>query len=419
MNILSLDIGHREINYAIYRRLPSPFYFLTGNPFGFPEFIKEIRKGFTTHDALPSLLEELKKKESIDYLILGLPFYRFSHHIIDLPIRSEQEIRTALAFELEKRLPMPVDQYIYNFTVLKKTEEGSTILCLSIRKDALSNIIEPLKGSAIPIAGIFCTFATTVIHAARKNRGRILMAEQDGEYIYLACLLDSEIKALRLIRRDEDIEYPFGFHDPSIPKYLLRSSDIPHSNLSPEDRDSRLNNYQTIEINTTEVITKYATHGLQFIPEELKTLLKDIRLKVAGILTGVAAAIFLFTDLIALYKEKKALDHFIHITEEIKELKSNGPLEERTLLLSRYSEMRAEALKLLSGLKRSLPSGTVLNSINIDIQNRTLEIEGKTLKSTSVLQALEESGLFKNISYSGAITMKEGKEVFRFRMEIR
>lgn len=418
MNILYLDIKDKGINYGVYRKLRSPFYFFTGNPSGINAFIREIKKGGIAHEDLPSIIEGLKKEIKIDYLIISMPFYRFNHHIIDLPLRSEKEIKTALAFELEKRLPLPVDQYIYNFLILKKKKEGSTILCLSIRKEHLFNIIEPLKDTGIPIAGIICTFVTAVVHTTKKNRGRIIMAEQDGDYIYLACILDSEIKALRLIRKDEDIEYPFGFQDPTIPRYLLKSSGTSLINQGFEEREERLNNYQTIAINTLEIITRYGTNGLQFIPPELSTTFRDIRPGVAGVLLGASAIIFLLTDLTALYKEKKALNHFTNLAIEIKEVRG-GPIEERTILLSRYSDLREETLNLLSALNKLLPPETILSSLNIDIQNRILEIEGRTEKSSSVLQALEQSGLFKDISYSGAITVKEGKEVFRFRMEIK
>ncbi|MCX7793776.1 MAG: PilN domain-containing protein [Thermodesulfovibrionales bacterium] len=416
MNILSLDIRQNEINYAIYRKTFSPLYFITGNPFAFPLFIKEIKRGNTRWEDLPSIIEGLKK-EPLDCMILGLPFYKFNHHIIDLPLRSEKEIKTALAFELEKKLPLPVDQYLYNFTFLKKTGQGSTLLCLSIRKEHLLNIIEPLRNTAIPVAGISCTFTTEIIHIARKNRGRLIMAQQDGEYIYLACLLDSEIKALRLIRRDEEIEYPFGFQDPSIPAYLLRSPNIKPSGLS-EERDERLKHYQTIELNPTELIIKTPKH-LQFIPDDLAMPFRDIRLKVAGAISGTAVIIFLLTDLLALYKEKRAYEHFTNLVSEIKELRSTGPLEERSLLINRYSQLKTDTFNILSALRRTLPRGTILSSVNIDIQNRLLEIEGRSSSSSSVLQALESSGFFKNISYSGAITVKEGKEVFRFRMEIK
>jgi Tfp pilus assembly protein PilN len=70
-------------------------------------------------------------------------------------------------------------------------------------------------------------------------------------------------------------------------------------------------------------------------------------------------------------------------------------------------------------LTRTMPRGAILTAISVDMQNKTIEIEGSAQRSSVVLEALERSGLFRDITYSGPITIKEGKENFKFRMVTR
>ncbi len=413
MKILALDIRQKEVNYGLYKKLTSPLYPFTGNPLGFPFSFKEIKKGSTTPENLPSLIEELKKHR-ISYMVLGLPFYRFNHHTIELPLTKEKEIKTALSFELEKKLPLPLEQYKYDFLILKKKREGSTILTLSIRNQHLLNIIDPLRDTGIPIAGIKSTFMTVVSEFTRKNRGRAIIADEDSEYIYFAYLLDSEIKHMRLISKDEEIEYPFGFEDPAIPRYLIKAP-------SDDTVNTVFKNYSRIDINRTALIAKSLSEkeGFNFLPEELSPL-KDRRLQVAGFLFGASIIIFLLTDVIAYYKDYRSFNRLTQIMEAMKEdTRGSSPEEERGRLINRYSELKKETFMILSEISRKMPPDTVLTAITFDVQNGSIEIEGKSSRSSSVLSALEQSGLFKNITYSGAITVKEGREAFKFKMEIR
>lgn len=416
MKILAIEIRQKEINYGLYKKLTSPLYPVTGNPFGFPLLFKEIKKGATTPENLSSLIEELKKEHRINYMVLGLPFYRFNHHIIELPLTEEKEIKTALPFELEKRLPLPLEEYKYDFLILKKKKEGSSVLTLSIRNQHLLNIIEPFSDTGIPIAGIKSTFMTVLSEFTVKNRGRAIIAERDGEYTYLACLLDSEIKHIRLISKDEEIEYPFGYEDPAIPGYLIKAPD----GHSDDTVNKAFKNYSRIDINRTALIAKSLSEkrGFNFLHEELLPL-KDKRLKVAGLFFGASVILFLLTDVIAYYKDYRSFNRLTQLMETIKEDKGSNPEEERSRLISRYSDFKKGAFTVLAELSRKMPSDTVLTAINFDVQNGSIEIEGNSSRSSSVLSALEQSGLFKNITYSGAITVKEGREIFKFKMEIR
>jgi len=414
MKVLIVDIELNGIDYALYSLPPSPFYPFTGNPLGLSLFSKKINRGFCKEDEIIEIVNGFKKLHRIDYIVIGLPFYRFNHHIIELPLKKEKEIRTALPFELEKRLPLPIDEYIYDFSVLKRKKEGLNLLVLSIRRQHLLNMIEPLRATGIPIYGITCTFMTLISEFARKNRGRAVLVDEADDFIYLACLSGPELKTVRLIRKDEDIIYPFGFEDPSIPRYIIKSP-------ADEIQNRELKDFRRLDIdklfNTLKVLSKEGS--LKFHPEDLISKLKDIRQSMALSFIGVSVILFLLTDIIAYYKEKNTLDYLIQKagTEEVK-VKEN-PDEEGMRLVSMYASSRHELIDIFNMLTRTMPRGAILTAISVDMQNKTIEIEGSAQRSSVVLEALERSGLFRDITYSGPITIKEGKENFKFRMVTR
>mgnify|MGYP001773357987 CR=1 FL=1 len=413
MKILVIDIKASWIEYALYSVIPSPLYPLTGNPFGTGAFFKEIKKDSTSKNP-GEVIEELKKTHRISYIMLGLPFYRFTHHIIELPLRKEREIKTAIAFELPQRLPLPIEEYVYDFTILKKKKDGTNLLSLSIRKHQLQEYLAPILETGIPVCGITCTFMTLISEISQKNRGRVIVAQEDGDFLYLAFLLGPEVKSLRLIRKGEDISYPFGFEDPSIPLYIIKTPS------TPAEKDISRKG-QEILLEPTSVLAKTLSkkNYLSFVPENITSGPKEIRPAIASYIIGASIVLFLLTDIIAYFKEKEALRRLRLSAESTREIKvRESPEDEEKRLLSLYGDSRNRLLRLLSRLSRIMPRDAVISSITIDLQDNILMLEGTASGSSKVLEALEQSGLFKNITYSGAITIKEGRENFKFRMEI-
>ncbi len=431
--LLVLDIRSSAIEYALYSMLPSPLYPFTGNPFHLTLPLREVKRGSITHEEFPSFIENIKKEKRIDQLLLGLPFHRFTHHLIELPIKKEKEIKTALPFELEKRLPLPLDEYLYDFSILKREKRDTTlILSLAVRISQVFNIIESLK--VIPIYGITCTFMAVVSQLAEDNRGRTIIADEDGDFIYLASLLDRELKALRLIRKGEEIEYPSGFEDPSVARYIIKSPSELRSEVTLEESSTYLKDYRRLDLNRVSAIIKYLSKGgkitggkaLNFVPtlpsplrEDISSSLKDPRGLTASLLIGASVFLFLLTDVVAYYKDRRTLYTLSSKLEQMKDGKiKEGPEEEERRLINHYRDLHSKVYEALLYIRRALPEDTTITTINIDIQAKTLEIEGNAPKSSKVLERLESSGYFKKVSYSGAITVKDTKETFKFTMEI-
>lgn len=421
--ILILDIKASGIEYILYSVIPSPLYLFTGKLFVRSSLFKVIKKGSIGHSDLPSLLEEINRKDKIDHIIAGLPFYKFAHHIIELPLQKEKEIKTAMPFELEKRLPLPPEEYLYDFTILKKDKKNSEILTLSIKKQHLLNIIEPLR--TFPVSEITCTFILIVSAFARHNKGRAVIIREDGDFIYLACLTDSRIKALGLFKNYEDIEYPLGFEDPAVARYIIGPAIGHPLRIEKENLHTYLKGYRRIDINFFNTLRTLSTRSkgnklLSFLPEGFSIPVKDPRFTVASTLLITSVTLFLLTDMVLYYKENKALNLLARKTEILKkDTPIKKPEEEEKTLLHKYINMRARITEIFSILSKALPHDAEITALGIDIQQATVEIEGMASRSSSILERLESTGYFKNITYSGAITVKEGKEIFKFKMEIK
>ena len=81
-------------------------------------------------------------------VVIGLPLQYFSWRTIEMPSMKRADMQKALFFELEKYLPLPMEEYIYDFLV---TGSGTTdasmvkIQVFSIKKVVLNGFLKIIK----------------------------------------------------------------------------------------------------------------------------------------------------------------------------------------------------------------------------------------------------------------------------------
>ncbi|MEK6580849.1 MAG: hypothetical protein AABZ25_00515, partial [Nitrospirota bacterium] len=108
--------------------------------------------------AFKETFRRLKKDYKADSLAIGLNFSSFSHNFIDMPSLSKADMKNAILYELEKYLPLPPEEYIYDFAVISKIQNRMRTLVLSIRKDKLNGLFGAARDSGLKLAGVRCSF---------------------------------------------------------------------------------------------------------------------------------------------------------------------------------------------------------------------------------------------------------------------
>lgn len=408
MKVLSLDIRNTGVEYGVFEK----------------KFIhlKSLKRGFLKKgESLDELLKVIKADFKLHGAVVGLPFNRFSHQFVELPVMKKKNLRNAISFELEPLLPFPVEEYEFDYLLLRKREKSLLFLVLAIKRDYLMDVINILKQNGIGIMALRPSFILTISEFMKIYKGKNIFVVEDGEILFISGLDDSEIKFLSF-QKIKDPGKVFAeplFNDPGVQRYLLRSHNEESSSFS--FKDYRVINYDAPLILMKSLRGNLLRNGtfMDFTPSEFRIPVRDYRPILSGILTGLSLSLFLVTDLAGLYKEKMAIERLRPLLESIKqEGKSLSEEDEQRRIIIDYINGRTNAILALSRLKKLMRGDTVLTGFTIDINNK-IELEGNSSNSSEFFSILDSAGFFTGITYSGNIVVKDGREFFKVSMVMK
>ena len=125
-------------------------------------------------------------------VVIGLPLQNFSWRTIEMPSMKKTDMHNALYFELEKYLPLPMDEYLFDFVV---TGSGKTapnmvkVLVFSIKKDILNGLSENCNRG-----GHGDTFCEVQHHRYPLRCHGHLRREETGRY-FRECMLTMHMRS--------------------------------------------------------------------------------------------------------------------------------------------------------------------------------------------------------------------------------
>lgn len=403
--------------------------------------VAEVRFGAARHfksmtAALPAdeteraaALTEVLKKWKADYsasgLTAALPLKYFSHHLIDMPAMGRADMRRALEFELEKYLPLPVDEYIFDFAPVA-VDQGNKALVFALRRDAVKTLMKAAREADLRILSIRCGAAVSLcglleVVGARKKPVNGVFVQMTDEACEMAGLKNSVPLLIKSFSRGIDpgneIErllssYPgqvffMGPADQSLAerfgarKFQLS---IPDAMLSQSQPKHFLN--------------------MNFIPEEISAKRADYYPYAVGGLIAATLLLFLLTGVVGHMKDLKALRDVEERRSAIRK-QAHGVIEARKKLDLMRNDIKAidgfvrgcgVVTRSLGELSRTIPDNAWLVNMSIDDKGK-IEIEGLGRRTSDLVMALEKSKAFSNVGFSAPVTVKDGEERFSLKME--
>jgi hypothetical protein len=392
----------------------------------YPGVIKPFR---TEEVALPSaeeeragVLREALARWKADYgiggVVVGIGIRNFSFGLIDLPVRSRADIKNALAFEMEKRLPLPPSEYLYDFYPIREGK-GSKSLVLSVRREKLGWLAESVRDTGLKLLGVKCSAIEVLnefIASGAARDGLLIYSEPDAYCliglkksvpIYCKVLHSPEEAASELERLAEDFGgKAFGFGPKAMPGGI---KELPFS--------------------APHLIALSALRGraveLDFRLEEFVPVKADYYPYAIGALSLFAIVLFFLNSLLAYYKDYSALRTVEARIEEIKasagglvETKKNlDSIEQKTGFLTGFRKTKSVNIYALRELSAIIPEGAWLSSFSSDEKGK-IEIEGYAKRAAAIVKPVEESALFGDVQFTAPVTVKDGLERFSLSMEI-
>ena len=361
-------------------------------------------------------------------VVIGLPLQNFSWRTVEMPSMKKADMRNALYFELEKYLPLPMDEYLFDFLIdgSGKTELNMVkVLVFSIKKDILNSLLKIVVEAGMEILSVRCSTTDILCGvmdiSGEKRLEGIFLNVSDDAYEILG-LHDSIPLYMKKIPKVGEVRDEIAALTIQYPGKLYVAGPIDQSVTSAFN--SRKFQVLAPDLLAASYVKKTFLN-LNFLPAEYVKEKKDYYPYIAGGLAAATVLVFLLTGLLAWYKDWRAGGE---IEAKISALKSkaSGTIEAQKKLDLLQSDMSVLlefqnksniAIRVLSTLSKTLPKDAWLMNLSIDDKGK-VEIEGFTAKTSTMVVALEKSNVFKNISFSAPIIAKNKEERSALKMEV-
>lgn len=157
---ISLDLGTASLKIAELEKngaawtlkhlgiVPNPTgYLITQNPEQKNLFIESIKK-----------LVSASKISQLNIRV-GLPESHVYTRVIKMPVLSDAELRSAIRWEAEQHIPIPLAEVQLDYSVLSRPEKGikegtMEVLLVAAKKDVINYFIDILGGAGLELAGM-------------------------------------------------------------------------------------------------------------------------------------------------------------------------------------------------------------------------------------------------------------------------
>ncbi len=373
---------------------------------------------------LSEALQQWKTKFAPSGVVVGLSLNLFTCNLLDMPVVGREDMRKALLFELEKHLPLAVDEYLFDFLMIR-TDDGMKTLVFSIKKDAVMAILKLISDAGMEVLSVRCrvldVFSSLLGISVEKNiNGVFVLATDDGYEI--AGVKESMPRVMKRISAGADLAGALESLRKAFPGKIYCSGNL---DQAIAERFSVSKSEIAVPNALIFAFVWRSRLNLEFMPQEFIRQKKDLYPHMVGGLAASAILLYFLTGFVAYNKDARALQK---IEARIATIKSeaSGVIEARKKLeevqgdrniFIDFQNRSNMAIRVLKDLTRIIPDNAWLINLAVDDKG-FVEIEGFSQKTSDLITALDRSDLFRNISFAAPILSRDGEERFSLKFEV-
>lgn len=417
MKVLGLSIEDTRIRAAVVSKTLGAVKRLKAEDIDLPGEEKD-KAG-----VLAGALRNWKSDLGIKGVVAGFGFKDFSHHLVELPVTSREDIRHALQFEMEKYLPLSPEEYIFDFVTVETTTSGSTNLVFSIKKERLRWITDCVKGEGLKLLGVKCSgleALNAVIETEVVRDAAFIYKGPRRHYILeLKNALPVSIKTAASV---SEVEAALERRPETFGKdiYAAGMEDL----VGLERFDIKSVAFSMPELLAVSALKKREI-ALDFVPEEFAGRKFNYYPYALVSLCALSVLFFFSTSLLSYYKDYSALkevdariDRIQATASELLQTKKElEAIEDKRWLLLDFQKTRNRHIEIIRHLSSILPGDAWLTSFSSDEKGK-VAIQGRARRTAAIISPLEKSEMFKNVELSSPVTVRGTVERFSIRMEI-
>lgn len=420
MNIAGLNIVGQRINAVfVQRRLGLSKKRIDDDSVELPLHTAERTA------ALREALEGWRNSFQVQGVTVGLDLSHFSYHFIDLPLVSKADIAGALAFELEKYLPLAPEEYQYDFHYLGTSTdgEGSRILVLAVRKDKLRWIEQAVKESGLKFLAVRCSDIEVLNEFLKTESVRdVLFIFQTAKMFHLIGVSENGPTLLKTLSSVETLQQEISQQENAYANGVFACNVIDSSAI--QDLSAKSLDFPVPFLIAVSGIKRHVV-SMNFLSTRLRPTKVNYYTYAIASLAGLAIFLFFMTSLLAYYKDSASLDD---ITDRINEIKSTSShlvetkrrteaLNAKLEFLRSFQLERNLQIAILNEVSSTLPKEAWLTNYLSD-EKGVVELEGYAKRSAAIIAPFENSKMFQDVEFTSPVTVREGKERFSIKMKV-
>ncbi len=422
--------------------------------------IEEGRWRAEPETSLPDILVKGLQAKDVGMVRLELPLNNVVIHVIEMPaIKKHSDIKKAVPFELERKMPISLDNFYWSFSILESGGERTRVLTAGVRRKYLSAFIERLSKGGIATGSIelgALSFlgklkpADDVFYLGLSENSFDLTVVKQGRPAMLKSIERSSAPEASLeaiasaIRRDieqhqcdrVEIYGPVDkFELEKIGALLPTSvSSLGHTAARSIIAD-KLGEFLPVKVSPVRDLKNDSAIGkrtpsgpfrLDLLPDGLRRK-RDPHNIILAVLLACLMVSFYFQGHEKTRKDSLALEE---INRELGELREriggkveevSGTLKEhekviRSLMVLRpYFSGRNRPIVAIQELNKVIPENTWIVNFIMDGKGK-LEIDGYSTHSSDLVRLIEKSDKFTGAEMAGPIKMQQLGEHFSIRM---
>ncbi|MFO7599030.1 MAG: pilus assembly protein PilM [Candidatus Desulfacyla sp.] len=427
--------------------------------------IYPIEEGLSSQekiDTLEGVIRDLLDRNKISSvaLFLGIPREAVVLRYVDLPLAVKENLRDSLRYELEKYVPFPPEEVIFDYQIISEDKDAGKLrlLLLMVNQDGIdpyTTAIEKIPGVRLSSIEVSSTALANFFAMLPESQGQdpyvLIYGKKSGiEINVLQSRFLAHSKPIDKSRWGEDYHQQVSQGLKKI-KEKWGSSEGPLKTVVCDiQKDTALLTYlkediafdiRPFDLSVTDVpsldmIPAYglALKGIQEVPTDINLLPKEMRKRPsrAGYyaMFGLAGiAIFLALAWIGgtIYNTQRYVSR---LDREVGRLKVEATrLEQIKAEVVRIESqidvldpLRRDRLMVLDAIKEfseTIPKSAWLLRLTYSDKDKKIQIEGWADSASELIPLLDNSPLFSGVGFLSPITRSAGgKERFRIGLEL-
>lgn len=198
--ILGLDIGSSSVKAVVLETSFRSFQLVS-----FAERSVRDVPDESERDARKEVLRQMVAtgEARAEVVMCALPGDKVMSRILALPFGEPKRIEAVLGFELESFLPMGVDQMVYDYQILHRGEDKTTVLAAAVQRTFLSEFLEDLKEIGLDpkiVSLDSLSYLNLWEHLKRTAPGPVAIVDVGARTTQVCVLEDGRAQLVRTMR---------------------------------------------------------------------------------------------------------------------------------------------------------------------------------------------------------------------------